>query len=186
MEQIKTVNQDMPIVDEILAGNRNKFEVLVKRYERLVFSVALHALRDRDQAEDAAQNAFMKAFLHLSSYNPEYKFSTWISRITLNTCIDMQRKNRELLPIEDMEISAAETETPEFIVTSRDETQRLLSMVGDLEEKYREPLMLYYANGKKYDEISTMLHIPMSMVKNRIFRARRMLRHQLHPVAGIA
>lgn len=186
MQKEMTENKDMLIVTEVLAGDRNRFEVLVQRYERLVFSIALHALHDRDQAEDAAQNAFMKAFMHLDSYNPEFKFSTWLSRITLNTCIDMQRRNRESVPIEDMELPGSERETPEFIVTGRDETRRLMCMLNGLDEKYRAPLMLYYSGGKKYDEIASALAIPMSMVKNRIFRARRMLREQLHAVGATA
>lgn len=183
MQKELTENNDMVIVQEVLDGDRNRFEVLVRRYERLVFSIALHALHDRDQAEDAAQNAFMKAYMHLDSYNPEFKFSTWLSRITLNTCIDMQRRNRESVPIEELELPASERETPEFIVTGRDETRRLLGMLDTLDEKYRAPLLLYYSGGKKYDEIAATLSIPMSMVKNRIFRARRMLREQLHAVA---
>jgi RNA polymerase sigma-70 factor, ECF subfamily len=170
------------IISDILAGDKEQFALLVKRYERLVLSITLRATRDRSAAEDAAQDAFVKAYLHLDAYNPEYRFSTWISRIAQNTCTDMFRRNRELAGLDEAEGMADPGPSPEDALLEREQAKALSAMVSSLDEMYREPLMMYHASGLQYGEISERLGIPMSMVKNRIFRARRMLRAR---IAGI-
>lgn len=174
---------DAEIIADILAGDSEQYALLVKRYERLVFSITLRALRERAGAEDAAQETFLKAYLHLDAYNPEYRFSTWISRIAQNTCTDMHRRHRETTGMEEAEWMRDPGPSPEDIAVDRERAETLRAHVSMLEEMYREPLMLYHAKGMKYDEIASRLNIPMSMVKNRIFRARRMLRMRLSELA---
>jgi RNA polymerase sigma-70 factor (ECF subfamily) len=164
------------IIAEILGGDREQFALLVKRYERLVLSITLRAMKDRSAAEDAAQDTFVKAYVHLDAYNPEYRFSTWISRIAQNTCTDMFRKSREYAGLEEAEEMADPGPSPEEALLEREQAKSLSAAVSSLEEMYREPLMMYHASGMQYDEIAERLGIPMSRVKNRIFRARRMLR----------
>ena len=183
MPERQNVRSDEAIIADILAGDRDQFAILMNRYERLVFSITLRSMRERAQAEDAAQETFVKAYLHLDAYNPEYRFSTWISRIAQNTCTDLHRRQRETTGIEEAEWMPDPGLTPEESFLRRECAETLASHVAALDEMYREPLMMYHAKGLKYDEIADALDIPMSMVKNRIFRARRMLRSRL---AGIA
>ena len=179
----QNVRTDAEIIAGILAGDRDLFAILMNRYERLVYSITLRSMRERAQAEDAAQETFVKAYLHLDAYNPEYRFSTWISRIAQNTCTDLHRRQRETTGIEEAEWMPDPGLTPEESFLRRECAETLAGHVASLDEMYREPLMMYHAKGLKYDEIANALDIPMSMVKNRIFRARRMLRSKL---AGIA
>ena len=171
-------NED-EIIAGILAGDREQFALLVKRYERLVLSITLRFMRNRSAAEDAAQDTFVKSYLHLGAYNPEYRFSTWISRIAQNTCTDMLRRNRESAGLEEAEWVPDPGPAPEDFLLRREQAESLSALVSSLDPMYREPLMMYHASGMQYDEIAERLDIPMSMVKNRIFRARRMLRARL-------
>lgn len=171
--------QDYEIVRLCLQDRTEYFEKLVDRYQKLVYSLAWTYLKDPQLAEDASQEAFVKAYKHLASYNPEYKFSTWIARITTNTCTDLLRKRKDLCPIDDaFEVTDPE-DTPEQQVIGRETKNRLEALINGLDPKYKQPLMLYHLSGMKYDEIAEYLDVPMSIVKNRIYRARKMLRQAM-------
>lgn len=171
--------QDYEVVRLCLQGRTEYFEELVERYQKLVYSLALSYLKDPQLVEDAAQEAFVKAYKHLASYNPEFKFSTWIARITTNTCTDILRKRKEMCPIEDaFEVTDSE-DTPEQQVIGRETKNRLEALINRLDPKYKQPLMLYHLSGMKYEEIAEYMRVPMSIVKNRIFRARKMLRQAM-------
>lgn len=171
--------QDHEIVRQCIEGNTEAFGELVERYQRLVFSVAINYIKDPGRAEDAVQEAFTKAYTHLRSYNPEYKFSTWLTKITYNTCIDMLRKQKETTSLDEALEVADKGNTPEETALAKDRKKRLEELINDLDAKYRQPLMLYHMSGLKYDEIAEVLKVPMSIVKNRIFRARKMLKEAL-------
>lgn len=168
--------QDYDVIRLCLEGKSDAYEELVDRYQRLVYSLALNYINDPGLAEDAAQEVFLKAYTHLRSYNPEYKFSTWISKITQNTCVDILRKRRDVSPLDDAFEVTDKAQTPEEAAISRERKSKLEEMIKGLDTKYRDPLMLYHASGLKYDQIAEMLKVPMSIVKNRIFRARKMLK----------
>lgn len=171
--------QDYEVVRLCLDGRTECFETLVDRYQKLVYSLAWSYLKDPQLAEDASQEAFAKAYRHLASYNPKYRFSTWIARITANTCTDLLRKRRDVCPIEEaFEVTDPEA-TPEQQVIGRETRDRLETLINQLNPKYKEPLMLYHLSGMTYEEIAEYLKVPMSIVKNRIFRARKMLRQAM-------
>lgn len=171
--------QDYEVVRLCLEGRTEHFEILVDRYQKLVYSLALSYLKDPQLAEDAAQEAFTKAYKHLASYNPAFKFSTWIARITANTCTDLLRKKKDYCPIEEAFEVTDPKGTPEQQVIGKETKDRLKSLINRLDPKYKQPLMLFHAAGMKYEEIAEYLKVPMSIVKNRIFRARKMLRQAM-------
>jgi RNA polymerase sigma-70 factor (ECF subfamily) len=171
--------QDCEIIGLCLSGNTGAYEELVNRYQRLVYSIALNLLKDTGLAEDAAQEAFIKAYRNLGSYNPEYKFSTWVGRITYNTCIDILRKQRESTPLDEAFEAGSPEASPEEAAISNERKKKLESLIGGLDPKYRQPLMLYHISGLKYEEIAVVMKVPMTIVKNRIFRARKMLKEAL-------
>jgi RNA polymerase sigma factor (sigma-70 family) len=171
--------QDHEIIKLCIEGKKEYFELLVDRYQRLVYSMALHYLKDPQFAEDASQEAFVKAYTHLARYNPQYRFSTWIARITANTCADMLRKRKETSPIDAVPEIADPDISPEEKAIARELKKKTEEMIGKLDDKYRIPLMLYHVSGLKYEEIAEYLKVPMSIVKNRIFRARKMLREEM-------
>ncbi len=175
----ETDMQDYDVVKLCLEGKTQEFEKLVEKYQRLVYSIALNYLKDSALAEDASQEAFIKAFKHLRSYNPEFRFSTWLTRITTNTCSDMLRKRRDLTPLDEAFEIADKGETPEDYAVRKDKKEKLDYLVNALDPKYKQPLLLYHVSGLKYEEIAEHMRVPMSIVKNRIFRARKMLKEAL-------
>jgi RNA polymerase sigma factor (sigma-70 family) len=89
-----TNNADLAIIDRVLAGEQNLYAALVNRYKGYAYTIALKILQNRPEAEEAAQDAFIKAFHHLSGFNRQSKFSTWLYRIVFNTSISYKRKHR--------------------------------------------------------------------------------------------
>jgi len=175
-----SVYTDYELVQACLAGNRDMFEELVKRYKNLVYSVILRMVNDHEEANDLAQDVFIKIYKNLDKYYPEFKFSTWVMRIATNHVIDYRRKKKqETVPIEDVEFSLSTEESPEVAYIRREQKEELKKIVGDLPDMYKIPIVLYHEQGLSYQEISEIINEPLSKVKNRIFRGRRMLKESL-------
>ena len=175
-----TVYTDYEIIQECLKGNRNLFSELVMRYKNLVYSVILRMVNDREEANDLAQDVFIKVYKNLDKYYPDYKFSTWVIRIATNHVIDYRRKKKqETVPIEDVEFSLSTAESPESVYIRKESKKELKKIVGDLPDMYKIPIILFHEQGLSYQEISDIINEPLSKVKNRIFRGRRMLKNQI-------
>lgn len=158
-------------------GNNDTYAVLVERYQRLVYSIAFHLLRNREEAEDAAQDAFIKVYRRIGS-NPDLEFLPYIRTTVTNICLDRLRRNktaaRYLATTSEYEVTEHSTPESELMLTV---DQRLLQQaVGCLPSMYREVIVLHYAAGHSYEAIAQMLDQPMSIVKNRIFRGKKILR----------
>jgi len=176
---------DYELVQGCIEGNRELFTELVRRYKNLVYSVILRMVNDREEANDLAQDVFIKIYKNLDKYYPEYKFSTWVIRIATNHVIDYRRKKKqETVPIEDVEFSLKTEESPEAAYIRREQKEELKKIVGDLPDMYKIPIMLYHEQGLSYQEISDIINEPLSKVKNRIFRGRRMLKESLMTLNG--
>jgi len=156
------------------------FAELVRRYKNLVYSIILRMHSDRDEAADLAQDVFVKIYKNLDKYYPEYKFSTWVMRITTNHVIDSRRKKRaETVPLESVEYEMDSGASPETEYLRREQKEQLARVVGELPDMYKIPIVLYHQQGLSYQEISDIIDEPLSKVKNRIFRGRKMLKESL-------
>ncbi len=170
---------DAELVGRVLSGSDTAARELVRRFERPVFNLIARMVRDSAFAEDLAQETFVKAFSHLSSYDPRYKFINWILRIAHNTTIDYLRQPRPVmasLDDEEGEIardrSKSTTETP-FAATERQELRAALdAAIGRLRPEYREVVVLRYQEEFSYEEISETLNLPLGTVKSYLHRAR--------------
>ena len=156
------------------------FEELVLRYKNLVYSIVTRMTNDREEANDLAQEIFVKIYKNLAKYHPEYKFSTWIMRITTNHVIDNRRKKKhETISIHEagdgLQIEA-QTLSPEDEYIRKEELARLSQTISELPDIYKVPIVLYHQQGLSYQEIANVTDEPLSKVKNRIFRARKMLK----------
>ena len=176
---------DYDLIRECLQSSRPKsddcFAELVVRYKNLVYSVILRMITDREEANDIAQEVFIKIYKNLSKYYPDFRFSTWVIRITTNHVIDVRRKKRtETVPIEDLEFEMGSSyESPEDSYIQREHSSQLSHVVGELPDMYKIPIVLYHQQGLSYQEISEIIEEPLSKVKNRIFRGRKMLKESL-------
>jgi len=171
---------DYELIQACLDGNRDMFAELLRRYKNLVYSVILRMVNDREEANDLAQDVFIKIYKNLDKYYPEYKFSTWVIRISTNHVIDYRRKKKqETVPIEEVEFSLSAEESPESAYIRREQKEELKKIVSDLPDMYKIPIVLYHEQGLSYQEISEIINEPLSKVKNRIFRGRRMLKESM-------
>ncbi len=171
---------DYELITACLNGDKQIFSEIVARYKNLVYSVILRMVNNREEANDLAQEVFVKLYKNLDKYYPDFKLSTWIIRITTNHVIDYRRKNRaESVSFEDIEYDAATYETPERQLVAKERMAAVNNAVKELPDMYKLPIVLYHQQGLSYQEISDITEEPLSKVKNRIFRGRKLLKEML-------
>lgn len=171
---------DYDIIKRVLSGEQELFSELVSRYKRLVYSVVYNMLNDQQEVNDVSQEVFIRIYQSLGRYNPEYKFSTWTVKIATNLCLDILRKKKvESLPMEDIVETASSADTPEARYLKKERSKRIRDAIEELPEKYRLPVVLFHQNGMSYEEMMKVLDEPMTIIKNRLYRARLMLRDKL-------
>lgn len=176
---------DYELVKQSINGDEDAFAELLTRYKNLVYSVILRMVNDMEDANDLAQEVFIKVYKNLDKYQLEYKFSTWLIRITTNHVIDYRRKKKQdTISMDDMVYEPADDNTPEKEYISREEKQSLAEVIGDLPDIYKIPIVLYHQQGLRYQEIADIIGEPLSKVKNRIFRGRKMLKEKLEKERG--
>jgi len=172
------VDDDASLVALTLTGRSDAFGTLVERYDRAVYNLCLRTLRDAEEAKDATQEAFFKAFRALRTFRPEAKFSTWIFSIAYHACCDrLQRRKR--FAGGEMPDRADSAPGPDLQAVRSDEARALRSAIDALPEKYRAVITLYHLQGRQYDEIAEVLGLPMGTVKTHLFRAKELLRRRL-------
>jgi RNA polymerase sigma-70 factor (ECF subfamily) len=168
---------DVEIIEACLGGDKDIFAELINRYKNLVFSIILRMTKDSEEADDLAQDIFIKMYKNLSSYSPEYKFSTWVMRISSNHIIDYHRKRKqETIPLDTAIIPPDTDGTPETLFIQKEERQQIKKLVDDLPLMYRIPIIMYHQEGMSYQEIADKVGEPLSKIKNRIYRGRKLLK----------
>ena len=184
---------DQEIVALAKEGREAAYRELIRRYERPVFSLILRMVRDRQLAEDLAQETFIKALNAIASYRPEFKFSSWIFKIANNAAIDqLRRREVDTLSIdgapnatsaEDIEATALQVgdrgESPLAELEARELGSHIEQAIARLRPEYRSCIMLRHVEGMAYEEIAQLLDLPLGTVKTYIHRARHELRDML-------
>ena len=174
-------------------GREAAFRELLKRYERPVFSLIYRMVRDRTLAEDLAQEAFIRAFNAIGSYNTTYKFSNWIFKIANNHTIDHLRKRKlDTVSIHGSphattqdEINQSRVvvesgdESPLELVVNRELGGQIETAIGELREEYRTVILLRHVEGYAYEEIAEVMDLPLGTVKTYLHRARNELKTKL-------
>jgi len=176
---MKTID-DYDLIQFCIKGDQDAFSEIVCRYKNLVYSVILRMVNDHEEANDLAQEVFIKVYKNLDKYSPEYKFSTWIMRITTNLVIDYRRKRKqETVPIDEMDYEISSADTPENSYIQKEQENIVSTAIRSLPDMYRMPIILYHQQDLSYQEIGEIIGEPLSKVKNRIFRGRKMLKEKL-------
>lgn len=171
---------DQELIRKILAGDRELFSELVTRYKKLIYSVVHNMINDREEINDISQEVFIRIYQSLHRYNPEFKFSTWSVKIATNYCLDILRKKKvDSLPIDEISQVADSKDTPEDRYIKKERSQIIREAIEELPEKYRICIILFHQNGLSYEEMTKILDEPMTIVKNRLYRARLMLKDKL-------
>ncbi|WP_114571390.1 RNA polymerase sigma factor SigW [Exiguobacterium flavidum] len=176
------------LIERVKGGDRDAFAALVDLYKDGAFLVAFRVLRDRMEAEDATQEAFIRVYTKIDTYNAQWKFRTWLYRIVTNVSIDRLRKKQPDYSL-DAEMSGTEGLTlysqleskdklPEQQAVESEQRSEVEQAIAMLPEKYRVPLVLKYVEDLSLKEISEMTDLPVATVKTRIHRGREALKKQ--------
>jgi RNA polymerase sigma-70 factor (ECF subfamily) len=169
---------DNELVERTRAGDLRSYEELVRRYERLVGRVIYPYAGSDAAMEDLVQETFLRAFDRLSTFNPEYRFKTWLLAIANNLGIDTLRRRRDVIEF-NPETHAPLTRGPEAVAVEADRARSVRDSVLALPETYSVPIVLRYAEGLTYAEIAEIIGITVPALKSRLFRARNMLAGKL-------
>ncbi|MGH7265177.1 MAG: sigma-70 family RNA polymerase sigma factor, partial [Candidatus Rokuibacteriota bacterium] len=179
---------DREVVRRVQAGDSEAFGVLVEKYKRKAFRLAFGVLRDQEEALDASQEAFVKAFRSLPRFKGDSAFYTWLFRITMNVALDRRRQRAtrakslgaEDVPPEEWERTAVSPDAgPDEEAASAERRARIGQALQTLSEQHRSIIILSDIEGLSYREIAEVLAIPMGTVMSRLHNARKRLRQAL-------
>lgn len=181
---------DGELVERARAGDRAAFNALVERHARKIFRLTKHITKNDQDAEDALQDAFLKAYSRLDQFHGDARFYTWLVRIAVNESLMRLRKRRTRKTVSlDDEIETEDSSIPREVADqgddpeetySREETRRILGeSIDSLAEGYREVFLLRDVEGFSTEETADMLDLSISAVKSRLLRARLKLRDKL-------
>ena len=181
---------DRELVEKAQAGSQDAFGALVAKYRTKMFNLSYSLTRDREAADDLAQEVFIKAYTALPNFRFQSAFSTWLYRIAVNASKDLLRKEGRVrkIPLEDSPpgtLMQVDTTAQIDEVREWEKQKRLVyEPLESLPEKYRVILGLRDMQGFPYDEISTMLGISPGTVDSRLHRARKLLRKRVHQLTA--
>ena len=174
-------NIEHTIVDEVLDGNTDQYRHLVERYHRGLLQHLFYLMHDEQEAEDIAQEAFIRAYQKLAQYNKSYAFSTWLYKIADNIAY---RQLRQLRPTSDIdEISEIVPDDKPSLSEQTDRTltaESIRKAIDALPLDYRQVVILYYWDGCSYEEIAEIVEHPVGTVRTWLFRAKEHLRKELY------
>lgn len=169
---MNSAHDDAALVTRCLGGETRAFEPLVVRYERVLFNVALRMLGNPEDARDAAQTAFVRAFERLASYDRRYKFFSWLYRILVNECLNVRRGRREHT---ELDPALASQDSPFRSAVAAERAARVQAALGELSREHREVVVLRYFGDLSYEDIAEATGLAEKTVKSRLFEARRRL-----------
>lgn len=183
----KKPNSDL--IKKAIDGDEAAYKQLLENYRGAIYNLLYKMVRNREETEDLVQEAFIKAFKALPSFNEEYAFSTWLYKIAINNCIDHMRKKKlktysinKPVQSKDGELEREFPDTsmsPDKHVLSTERANIIGTAIDELPENYKRAIILRHTEERSYEEIAKILNIPLGTVKARIFRAREMLKKKL-------
>jgi len=182
MSNLRAVLQDANAAAAVQRGETYAYRALVERYHAPLMRYARRFLGNAEAAEDAVQDAFLRAYENIRQYDPRRPFSTWIYRITHNVCVDiLRRRMHEPIPFFDADTlfpHPIARESTEDNVVRTEMLDLVARYLATLDPKYREVVVLHTIAERSYEEIADIMHIPVSTVGVRLKRARDRLRAQ--------
>jgi RNA polymerase sigma-70 factor (ECF subfamily) len=179
---------DEDLVVEILAGRPELFSVVVERYQGRLVNYLARMVRSLDDAHDLTQEVFLKVYQALDRFDPQYRFSTWVFRVAQNTAIDQMRRRKlratsslsQTVDGEEHEWDPPGSERGPYGETrNRERAVAIERAIAELPPEYRELIEMRHFGDLAYEEIAALRRLPLGTVKNKLFRARQLLKVQL-------
>ena len=188
------LKEEEKIVKQLKSGDFSNYDKIVDSYKNRVFGMAYKFTNDYDETQDLAQEVFLKIYRQIKNFREESKLSTWIYRISVNTCLDWKKKKNRIKSInfsnmvneenrhQNIDIKD-ESLLPDEIILKGEDQKQVHELIYELSDKYKTVLIMYHFNEMSYSDISTALNIPQRTVETRLYRARRMLKDKISKMA---
>ncbi len=175
---------DGQLIDAVIDGDPSAYRSLVERYQNYAFTITYKVLKNREEAEEAAQDAFIKAYKMLASFERKSKFSTWLYTIAYRTALDYyKKKNHIIQPIDSeeshLQIEDTNTLNPDQNMQQEDLKEQLKAAIEQLKPKDASVITLFYLHEKSVQEVAEIMGLTVSNVKTKLHRLREALRSQL-------
>ncbi len=191
---------DRVLVERVQRGDKQAFGLLVTKYQRRIFRLLSRLIRDPAEVEDAAQEAFIKAYRALPNFRGDSAFYTWLYRIALNTAKNwlMTQRHRPVSlaseapegdvgeDVADTQVGLQDTTTPESSLASRQVSEAIDHAIAHLPKELSTAIVLREIEGLSYEEIAEMMRCPVGTVRSRLFRAREAIAAQLRPLLDVS
>ena len=185
-------DNDSELVKQVQSGSKKAFDLLVLKYQHRIIKLVMRYVRDRTDAEDVAQEAFLKAYRALPNFRGDSAFYTWMYRIAINTAknhlvaagrrpmeVDLENEDGDALDLDELQKDVA---TPEHLLLTDEIRETVRNTVAGLPDDLRVAITLREAEGMSYDEIAHAMDCPIGTVRSRIFRAREAVDTELKPL----
>ncbi|MFZ5638417.1 MAG: RNA polymerase sigma factor RpoE [Pseudomonadota bacterium] len=195
MAETMTENVDLELVRRVQRGDSAAFDLLVRKYQHRVVALIGRYVHDWSEAQDVAQETFLRAYRALGNFRGDAQFSTWLHRIAVNTAKNHLVAHKRRPPGEDIDIDDAENfesalrlrdnDTPERELMRQEMEQTVMRAVEALPEELRTAITLREVEGLSYEEIAQQMQCPIGTVRSRIFRARDAIDAQLRPLMDV-
>jgi RNA polymerase sigma-70 factor (ECF subfamily) len=169
---------DQLIVEQILGGNKELFQLLVQRHQKAVFSMGMGFFRNREDSADFVQDVFIKSFQNLSHFERKARFSTWLYRIAYNTALNGIQRTKEYFSLAE-NTDLPDFDTPEKNMLKIVTQEAVREVIGELPERFRICVDLYFFYDRSYQEIEVITGYSINTVKSHVFRAKKILREKL-------
>ncbi len=183
---------DQLLVERVKSGDKKAYDLLVLKYQHKIIKLVMRYVRDPSEAQDVAQEAFVKAYRALPKFRGDSAFYTWLYRISINTAknyiVAMNRRpldyNLDLQDPEQYEVNAKlkDEDSPEALLMREELKQTIETTLASLPEDLRVAIMLREVDGMSYEEIAQAMECPVGTVRSRIFRAREAIDHDMEPI----
>lgn len=173
------------IIQKVLEGDKQAYVSIINQYKNPLYATILRMTKNPEMAKDLVQEAFIKVYKQLDKYDQQGSFSSWLYKVAINHCMDVFRtKSYQMKQVEINEEKMINDSHPEVIFLKKEKSRQLEKLISQLPEDERIIILLKYANELSYNEISDMLNIPLSDVRNKLHRAKKKMRTTIQQQGG--
>ncbi|MFJ7971839.1 RNA polymerase sigma factor [Psychrobacillus sp. NPDC096389] len=179
------MEEELQWIQEVLSGNKQAYAHIINKYKNRLYATILRMTRNPQNAQDLVQEAFIKVYQQLNKYDQKGSFSSWIYRVAINHCMDeFRKKSYKMKQVEINEEKIVNTNHPEVVFLKKEKSRQLEKLIAILPEDERMIILLRYVNELSYNEISELIEIPLSDVRNKLHRAKKKMRDTVKREGG--
>ena len=179
------MEDELEWVQEVLSGNKQAYAFIINKYKNQLYGTILRMTKNPQDAQDLVQEAFIKVYNQLGKFDGNGSFSSWMYRVAMNHCMDEFRKKRyQMKQVKVNEEKVINPNHPDIIFLKKKKSRQLERLIATLPEDERMIILLRYVNELSYDEISELVEIPLSQVRNKLHRAKKKMRDTVKREGG--